>query len=130
MEAASAVVRCSVLDAVSLPVTELAIVTDRPSRTQAVPRPRTKRVWNGDQRSRSSRAGMVLRIGCRMVLTVITIRPSSLAPGWREAEELSDAGASCGAATVVPARPAQSALHSVSTDTVGVPQHHQHRLHL
>ena len=30
--------------------------------------------------------------------------------------------ASCGAATVVPVRPAQPALHSVSTDTVGVPQ--------
>jgi hypothetical protein len=28
------------------------------------------------------------------VVTVITIRPSSLAPGWREAEELGDAGAS------------------------------------
>src|ERR1700677_1319690 len=77
MEAASVVVRCSVLGAVSLPVTELAIVTDRPSRIQAVPRPRTKRVWNGDQRSRSRRAGMVLRIGCcRMAVTVITIRPS------------------------------------------------------
>src|SRR5580692_6829640 len=77
MEAAAVVLRCSVLGAVSLPVTELAIVTDRPSRIQAVPRPRTKRVWNGDQRSRSRRAGMVLRIGsCCMVVTVITIRPS------------------------------------------------------
>src|ERR1700720_3830211 len=103
MEAASVVVRCSVLGAVSLPVTELAIVTDRPSRIQAVPRPRTKRVWNGDQRSRSRRAGMVLRIGCcRVVVTVITIRPSSLAPGWRGGEGLSDAGASQPAAAQRP----------------------------
>ena len=46
-------VRCSVSGWVSLLVTELAIVMDRPSRTQAVPSPRTRRVWNGDQRSRS-----------------------------------------------------------------------------
>src|ERR1700734_3678874 len=103
MEAASVVVRCSVLGAVSLLATELAIVTDRPSRTQAVPRPRTRRVWNGDQRSRSRRAGMVLWIGCcRMVVAVITIRPSSLAPGWREAEELRDAGANQPAAAQRP----------------------------
>src|ERR1700722_16514598 len=53
MEAACVVVRLSVLGWVSLLLTELAIVTDRPSRIQAVPRPRTRRVWNGDQRRRS-----------------------------------------------------------------------------
>jgi hypothetical protein len=53
-----------VLAWVSLADTELAIVISRPSRIQAVPSPSTRRVWNGDQRSLSSRAGMVLRIGC------------------------------------------------------------------
>ena len=33
-----------------------------PSRIQAAPSPATIRVWNGDQLSRSSRAGIVLRI--------------------------------------------------------------------
>src|SRR5580704_3281530 len=124
MEAACVVVRLSVLGWVSLLVTELAIVMDRPSRTQAVPSPRTRRVWNVDQRSRSRRAGIVLRIGCcRGVVTVITIRPSSLAPGWREAEELSGAGASQPAAAQRPSFLLdQPAPHSVSTDTVGVPQ--------
>src|SRR5580692_5177326 len=56
--------RFSVLAAVSLADTELAIVISRPSRIQAVPSPSTSRVWNGDHLSRSSRAGMVLRTGC------------------------------------------------------------------
>jgi hypothetical protein len=64
IDAACTVNRCSVLAWVSLLVTELAIVISRPSRIHAVPSPSTSRVWNGDQRSRSSRAGMVLRIGC------------------------------------------------------------------
>src|ERR1700733_2777533 len=73
MEAASVVDRASVLAWVSLLLTELAIVTDRPSSTQAVPRPRTSRVWNGDQRRRSSRAGIVLRIGCCSVVATVAI---------------------------------------------------------
>src|SRR5580765_8234105 len=44
------------------PVTELAIVICSPSRIHAAPRPATIRVWNGDQLSRSSRAGMVERM--------------------------------------------------------------------
>src|ERR1700761_6941662 len=76
MEAACAVLRFSVLGWVSLLVTELAIVTDSPSRTQAVPSPRTRRVWKGVQRSRSSRAGMVLRIGCCLSATVAIGNPS------------------------------------------------------
>src|ERR1700748_2883263 len=55
--------RFSVLAAVSLPDTELAIVISRPSRIQAVPSPSTSRGWNGDHLSWSSRAGMVRRIG-------------------------------------------------------------------
>src|SRR6185369_11696522 len=46
----------------STPTTELEIVIWRPSRIQAAPSPATMRVWNGDQPSRSSRAGIVLRI--------------------------------------------------------------------
>ena len=64
IEAAWVVVRFSVLAWVSLLVTELAIVTDRPSSTHAAPSPMTRRVWKGVQRKRSSRAGIVLRIGC------------------------------------------------------------------
>src|ERR1700722_13591796 len=77
MEAAWVVVRLSVSGWVSLLDTELAMVMDRPSSTQAVPRPRTRRVWNGDHRSRSSRAGMVLRIGCCRcgVVTVVMLAP-------------------------------------------------------
>src|ERR1700719_3571732 len=105
MEAASVVVRCSVLGAVSLPVTELAIVTDRPSRTQAVPRPRTKRVWNGDQSSRSRRDGCVLRIVCGMRKQHVLI--------------------SC-----YTSRTSHLSLHTVSTESKAVPQHHQPRLHL
>lgn len=52
MEAACVVVRLSVSRWVSLLATELAIVTDKPSRTHAVPRPRTRRVWNGDRSGR------------------------------------------------------------------------------
>ena len=79
MEAACVVVRLSVLGWVSLLLTELAIVTDRPSRTQAVPRPRTRRVWNGDQRRRSSRAGIVLRIGCCCCVATVVMRGTSSA---------------------------------------------------
>src|SRR5580704_1861663 len=81
MEAACVVVRLSVLGWVSLLLTELAIVTDRPSRTQAVPRPRTRRVWNGDQRRRSRRAGIVLRIGCCCCVTTVVMRGSPRSVG-------------------------------------------------
>src|SRR5215471_6486411 len=50
-------------DLVSSPLTELATVICSPSRIHAPPRPQTTRVWNGDQRSRSSWAGIRLRIG-------------------------------------------------------------------
>src|ERR1700729_2159252 len=91
MEAACVVDRASVLAWVSLLLTELAMVTDRPSRIQAVPRPRTSRVWNGVQRSRSSRAGIVLRIGCCCGLAAVAViggPPPSAGqpagePGWR-----------------------------------------------
>src|SRR5580698_8506962 len=78
--------RFSVLAAVSLPDTELAIVISRPSRIQAVPSPSTSRVWNGDHRSRSSRAGMVLRTGtCCLAATVVMAdfpsRPGLAEPG-------------------------------------------------
>jgi hypothetical protein len=53
----------SVLGWVSTPVTELAIVICKPSRIHAAPNPQTIRVWNGDQPSRSSRAGTLVRIG-------------------------------------------------------------------
>jgi hypothetical protein len=56
----------------------LAIVMDRPSRTQAVPSPRTRRVWNGDQRSRSRRAGIVLRIGCCCIWAAVVIGTPSI----------------------------------------------------
>jgi hypothetical protein len=39
------------------------MVISMPSRTQAVPSAMIIRVWNGDQLSRSIRAGMRLRIG-------------------------------------------------------------------
>jgi hypothetical protein len=74
IEAACTVDRFSVLAWVSLLVTELAIVISRPSRIQAVPGPSTSRVWNGDQRSRSSRAGMVLRIGCCSFVAMVVMR--------------------------------------------------------
>ena len=48
---------------VNTPVTELAIVICNPSRIHAAPSPATIRVWNGDQSSRSRRAGTVVRIG-------------------------------------------------------------------
>src|SRR6185437_8544094 len=73
MSAACEVVRLSVSGWVSWLLTELAMVTDRPSRIQAVPRPRTSRVWNGVQRSRSSRAGIVLRIGCCCGLAAVAV---------------------------------------------------------
>jgi hypothetical protein len=69
IDAACVVDRPRVVGWFSLLATELAIVMDRPSRTQAVPRPSTRRVWNGDQRSRSRRAGIVLRMGCCLVLS-------------------------------------------------------------
>ena len=43
-------------------VTLLAIVISRPSRTHATPRATTNMVWNRDQPSRSSRAGIRLRM--------------------------------------------------------------------
>ena len=43
-------------------VTLLAMVISRPSRTQATPRATTSLVWNRDQPSRSSRAGIRLRM--------------------------------------------------------------------
>jgi len=55
----------------STPVTELEMVICNPSKIQAAPSPATIRVWKGDQPSRSSRAGMVDRIGtaCSIVMT-------------------------------------------------------------
>src|SRR5215472_15296742 len=50
-------------DLVSSPLTELATVICSPSRIHAPPRPQTSRVWNGDQFSRSRRAGIRLRMG-------------------------------------------------------------------
>ena len=44
------------------PVTLLAMVISRPSSTQATPRATTSMVWKRDQPSRSSRAGMRLRM--------------------------------------------------------------------
>src|SRR6201989_1480813 len=83
MPAACAVVRFSVSGWVSLLVTELATVTDRPSRIQAVPRPRTSRVGHGVQRSRSSRAGIVLRIGCCCGLAAVVVIGGHLpSAGW------------------------------------------------
>src|ERR1700683_3139140 len=87
IEAASVVDRASVSTWVSLLLTELAIVTDRPSRTHAVPRPRTSRVWNGDQRRRSSRAGIVLRIGWGPVVATSVIRDSPRALPRRHADQ-------------------------------------------
>ena len=58
---------------VSTPVTELAIVICNPSRIHAAPSPATMRVWNGDQPSRSRRAGTVVRIGaCRAAVSLIS----------------------------------------------------------
>ena len=99
IEAACVVVRFSVSGWVSLLVTELAIVMDRPSRTQAVPSPRTRRVWNGDQRSRSRRAGIVLRIGCCVVASVVMLSPprsgSALRRGRREVAGEAPSGLQC-----------------------------------
>src|SRR5262245_3321841 len=67
----------SVVGWVSTPVTELAIVICRPSRIHAAPKPATMRVWNGDQPSRSRRAGIVERIGDFAAATVsIGVLPS------------------------------------------------------
>ena len=60
------VVRPSVSSLVSCATTALATVISSPSRIQATPSATTMRVWNGDQGSRSIRAGMRLR----------------MAPGW------------------------------------------------
>src|SRR5262245_12570364 len=60
----------------STPVTELAIVICRPSRIHAAPRPATMRVWNGDQLSRSRRAGIVLRIGAGAVAASVVMDSS------------------------------------------------------
>src|SRR5215471_8301251 len=65
----------SVEDLVSSPDTELATVICNPSRTHAPPRPQTSRVWNGDQFSRSRRAGIRLRIG-RGAASVVVIESS------------------------------------------------------
>jgi hypothetical protein len=56
-------------------VTELAIVICNPSRIHAAPRPQTMRVWNGDQRNRSRRAGIVDRIGAVIAAVSLTPRP-------------------------------------------------------
>jgi hypothetical protein len=64
---------------VSLLLTELAIVTDRPSRTQAVLSPRTSRGWNGGQRRRSSRAGIVLRSAAALSIVQQTASAAKLA---------------------------------------------------
>ena len=52
-----------------------------------MPRPRTMRVWNGDQRMRSRRAGMVLRIGC--CTSAVAVMPCPFPEGRpREANPL------------------------------------------
>src|SRR5262245_43300238 len=63
----------SVEDLVSSPVTELATVICNPSKIHAPPSPHTSRVWNGDQFSRSSRAGIRLRIGFGAASVVVLI---------------------------------------------------------
>src|SRR3954454_6415244 len=62
MKPAAADDRCSVSGLVSTEVTELATVISSPSRIHATPSATTIRVWNGDQGSRSIRAGMRLRM--------------------------------------------------------------------
>ena len=56
---------------VNTPVTELAIVICSPSRIHAAPSPATMRVWNGDQPSRSRRAGIVVRIAAGAVAELL-----------------------------------------------------------
>src|SRR5215471_21057062 len=63
-------------DLVSSPLTELATVICSPSRIHAPPSPHTSRVWNGDQFSRSRRAGIRLRIGRGAVPVVLITAPS------------------------------------------------------
>src|SRR4051795_6796778 len=58
-----------------------AIVISRPSRTQAVPRARTMRVWNGAQVSRSIRAGMRLRMVPSVRAPVTSAMYTSRRPG-------------------------------------------------
>src|SRR3954452_8704224 len=62
MKPAAAEDRCSVSGLVRTEVTELATVISSPSRIHATPSAMTIRVWNGDQGSRSIRAGMRLRM--------------------------------------------------------------------
>src|SRR6476469_5128574 len=50
-----------------------AIVISRPSRIQATPSAMIMRVKNGDQGSRSMRAGMVLRIGSASGCVIVDI---------------------------------------------------------
>src|SRR6201992_2017935 len=66
----------SVEDLVSSPETELATVICNPPRITAPPRPQTIRVWNGDQLSRSRRAGIRLRIGRAPASVVVMDTPS------------------------------------------------------
>jgi hypothetical protein len=82
----------------SSPVTELAIVICKPSRTHAAPSPATMRVWNGDQLKRSRRAGIVERIDFCVAAVVLRqaflslsaqLRPSTPA----QAQVRSDNGA-------------------------------------
>ena len=65
----------SVEDLVSSPLTELATVICSPSKIHAPPSPQTIRVWNGDQRSRSRRAGIRLRMGRAAVSVVLMGAP-------------------------------------------------------
>ena len=62
MRPAWKVVIPSVSSRVSVATTALATVISSPSRIHAMPSAMTMRVWNGDQGSRSIRAGMRLRI--------------------------------------------------------------------
>src|SRR5215467_15569630 len=78
----------SVEDLVSSPLTELATVICSPSRIHAPPRPMTSRVWNGDQFSRSSRAGIRLRIG-RGAVSVVLMEPPPTSPSVRPAQRQS-----------------------------------------
>src|SRR3954447_8956479 len=77
----------SVSGLVSWPTTALATVISSPSRIQATPSAITMRVWNGDQGSRSIRAGMRLRIapdvGASWVVVIERLRVGSPVVGRR-----------------------------------------------
>jgi hypothetical protein len=77
-------------------VTLLAIMISRPSSTQATPRATTSMVWNRDHPSRSSRAGMRLRMGsvfaffecaCATAIFNPLFRCELVFPRWRASNQ-------------------------------------------